>query len=335
MPAQRRGSGKTGGAPDPRSEIQKLLRKGKKTWGDSKEEAKTIGRVDVPDSNYEVDLQGCEFKVKDGTPYIVRRHVIVDGDHADKVVVDTLWFDLENARRTAFIYQWLELLGEALPEDPGELFDIIERINEESYQGKVRVYHWGDNNRLGVDLLEAYEPEEGGAGSETASEEAPAEEAPAEDAEKPLEEMELEELLKICEEDSIEVPKGRRNRAPGKDAVIAAIKKWDEENPEAAAPAEEAASEEAPAEGGDDDAKALLEDTAAFCKAQDIKLTKAEAGDIEAMKKKISKYEYVSNELEKDDVELLGELGLEELVVQPEAPKEEPPKRTSRRRGGK
>ena len=336
MAAQRRSSGRTGGAaPDPKTEITKLLRKGKKTWAESKEEAKTIGRVDVPDGTYEVDLQSCEFKVKDGTPYIVRRHVIVDGDQADKVLTDTLWFDVENAKRVAFIYQWLELAGFDLPEDPGELFEIIEQLNEECYSGKVRVYHWGDNNRMGVDLQEAYDPEEEGGeeGAAEGAEEAGAEEGEAEEV--ALEDMTVEELLEVCTEEEIELPKTRRGKQPTKEALIRTIEAADEEGGEEEG-AEEGGEEEGAEEAAEEDDSAAR--LAEFCKAQDIKLGKGEADDLEAMKKKISKYEYVKDELEEDDVALLAEVGLEELVVEGEAEEEAPapaPKKKSTRRRSK
>jgi hypothetical protein len=303
---------------DPKSEIQNLLRKGKQVWADSKEEAKTLGRgANVPDGTYEVDLQSVEFKVKDGTPYLVRRHVVVDGEQKDKVLVDTLWYDLENARRTAFIFAYIEMLGFTAPEDPAELFDIVEQVNKEGYAAKARVYHWGDNDRMGVDLLEVYEPE-AAAGAEGA---APA--AAAEPAEKALEDMTVEELKEICTTEGIAVPSGRRGAAPSKDVLIAAIKAWDAAHPvegEAAAPAA-------------DDAAALLTDTAAFCKAQDIAVTPAQAKDIEAMKKLISKYEYVRTELEESDASLLKDLGLEELIVEPAAPTPPPTPAPARRRG--
>jgi len=340
MPAQRRSSGRRAGgaAPDPKTEITKLLRKGKKTWAESKEEAKTIGRVDVPDGTYEVDLQGCEFKVKDGTPYIVRRHVIVDGDHADKVLTDTLWFDVENAKRVAFIYQWLELAGFDLPEDPGELYEMIEQLNEECYSGKVRVYHWGDNNRMGVDLLEAYDPEDEDGeegGEEEGTEEAGEEEAGTEEAgdddgeEVALEDMTEEELLEVCKDEGIELPKARRGKKLTKAQLIRTIEAADE----AADGGEEEGEEETGEEdAGDDVAERLAE----FCKAQDIKLAKGEADDIEAMKKKVAKYEYVRDELEEDDVAVLTEAGLEELIVDGEEEAPEPePKKTTRRRGKK
>lgn len=295
MVAQRRVAG-AGGVPNPKTEIQKLLREGKQVWADSKEEAKTLGRsADVPDGIYEVDLQSAEFKVKDGTPYIVRRHVVVDGNHRNKVLIDALWYDLENARRTAYIFAWVEMLGFTPPDDPGELFDIVEAINKGGYTAKARVYHWGDNDRLGIDLLEIYEPE--GAEDEQTADAEP---------EKAIEDMTVEELTAICTEKKIPIPTGRRGAAPGRAALVQAIKDWD------ATPA------------GEDDAAALLADTAAFCKAQDIKLTAEQAKDLEAMKKLISKYEYVVTELEESDASLLKDLGLEELIVEEQKPEPAP-----------
>jgi hypothetical protein len=310
-------------AVDPRTEIQKLLRKGKTTWKESREEAKNLGPIDVPDGVYEVDFDSAEFKVKDGTPYIVRRHVIVDGDHADKILPDTLWFDLDNPKRTAYIYAWIELLGYDLPEDPAELYDLVEQITADGYSGVCKVYHWGDNARMGIDLQKVYEAEEGAEGTEEPATEEGTEEPP-------LEDMSIDELLQICEEDGIQVPKGRRGRKPAKAAIIKAIEDFD-----AAQEAEEGTEEPATEEGDDDDAQ-LLEDTAEFCKAQDIKLTKGDATDLEAMKKKISKYDYVRTELEEEDVELLNEIGLGELVVEEEPaeePAEEPPATTKTSRG--
>ena len=325
MAAQRRSPGAAPAAKtavDPKSEIQNLLRKGKQVWADSKEEAKTLGRgANVPDGTYEVDMQSVEFKVKEGTPYLVRRHVIVDGEQKDKVLVDTLWFDLENARRTAFIFGYIEMLGFTAPEDPAELFDIVEQVNKEGYAAKARVYHWGDNDRMGVDLLEVYEPE-AAAGAEAAGTA-----AAAEPAEKALEDMTEAELLEVFTTESIPAVPTRRGRAATKEQLIAAIKAWD-----AAHPVEEAAGGDA----GGDEAAALVEDTAAFCKAQDIKLTAEQAKDLEAMKKLISKYEYVKTELEESDVSLLKDLGLEALIVEPEAPAPTPaPAPAPARRRGK
>lgn len=339
----RAASGRAPGRPkDPEAEIAKLLKKGTKEWGKSKDEVANIGADNrVPASTYEVKLVKLTLIAKDEKLSLMRKHMVTDGEYEGDTVTDFMRFQSKDSTVSmAYIRRYFETLEVEIPEDPTELPPLVKELTDEGYEGKLRVWYTKGESRdfLNAQLLEAYPPvDEGGAGSETvdgaATEDAPAAaeaEAPAEtaaeveaagdDGSKSLDDMDKAELVALIKTEEIPI-KGVTRKSV--DKLREEIRAHDDaQEGDGAAPAAEAA---APAEPDTDaeDRKAL----AVFCKAQGLTDVNAD-NSVDELCKEIGKYEYDRPKLDKEDIELLESFKLGEVIVDPEP---EPPKPAARR----
>ncbi len=333
--ATRRSSG--GGKPrDPEAEIAKLLKKGTKEWGKSKDEVANIGADNrVPASTYEVKLVKLTLIAKSDKLSLMRKHMVTDGEYEGDTVTDFMRFTSDNGEVSkAYIRRYFETLEVDVPEDPADLPALVKELTDEGYEGKLRVWYTKGDNRdfLNAQLLEAYPPEDGGAGSETVdggeaepeAAAAPAEEAaPAEgdDGTKSLDDMDKTELIALIKEEGIDI-KGTSRKS--KEKLVEEIRAFDDTTD--AAPGDDSGAT-GPAEAAqvDEDA-ADRKSLAVFCKAQGLEEVNAE-NSVDELCAEIGKYEYERDKLDKDDIALLESFKLGEVIVDPE-----PPKPTARRR---
>jgi hypothetical protein len=342
----RAAGGRASGRPkDPEAEIAKLLKKGTKEWGKSKDEVANIGADNrVPASTYEVKLVKLTLIAKDDKLSLMRKHMVTDGEYEGDTVTDFMRFQSKDSTISmAYIRRYFETLEVEIPEDPTELPPLVKELTDEGYEGKLRVWYTKGESRdfLNAQLLEAYPPvDEGGAGSETVDggddsgatgpaeaaqvdeEAAASAEATTEgdDGSKSLDDMDKAELVALIKEENIPI-KGVTRKSV--DKLREEIRAHDDaQEGDEAAPAAEAA---APAEPDTDteDRKAL----AVFCKAQGLADVNAD-NSVDELCKEIGKYEYDRPKLDKEDIELLESFKLGDVIVDPEP---EPPKPAARR----
>jgi hypothetical protein len=185
------------------SEHGKRLAQLRKQWKKSKKEKENrFGAENLEDGTYLAQLRTCKIKESStsGKLMIAREHVLLEGEHEGMVIFDNM--QLEHEVGMIFIRRWLEMLGHEEPENPDDLPEILEEIQEASPRVTIRTKKnegFPPNvNVIGVDDGDGEEVEE-----ETEEEEEKEEEGEVEEEEEGKEDE--EEAKKEEEEEEGEV----------------------------------------------------------------------------------------------------------------------------------
>ena len=147
----------TRGAKKEENEFADLLRAGSETYkaGEAYESMNFDG---VPaGTGYIARLSLVEWrKSKNDNVMLHREHVILEGEYAGRVVFDNMMFGLSDFG-DGKIRQYLKLVtAEDLPDDPGELADIVAEIPEKyAYDCSMNIRR--DSDFTNVDVVEVYD----------------------------------------------------------------------------------------------------------------------------------------------------------------------------------
>jgi hypothetical protein len=121
------------------SEHGKRLAQLRKQWKKSKKEKENrFGAENLEDGTYLAQLRTCKIKESStsGKLMIAREHVLLEGEHEGMVIFDNM--QLEHEVGMIFIRRWLEMLGHEEPENPEDLPEILEEIQEASPRVTIR-----------------------------------------------------------------------------------------------------------------------------------------------------------------------------------------------------
>ncbi|MBW7990000.1 MAG: hypothetical protein FVQ84_08300 [Planctomycetes bacterium] len=117
----------------------------------------------IDEGVYSFQLQSCKFQEAktDGHLMIKRVHQVIDGEFHGEPVTDFLHLIPEKRITMKFVGIWVEFMGFECPEDPVELEEIVNQINELAPTYTAEVKKTGDfYNVTEKELLEAANDQE-------------------------------------------------------------------------------------------------------------------------------------------------------------------------------
>jgi len=278
-----------------------------------KEYATTFGGEVVDEGVYTAQLQSATMKTSSQGNLMIRRsHLILEGDWEGSVVRDNVMISED---RLVYVRRWIEMIGFQCPVQLSELEGMVEDIVKAAPTVEIAVKHniSGDITYCNVYVNKLLD----GEGAEVPAQQDVTEEA-----------FDIGSYISLANTYSVEGVK----EDSSEDEVLTAFNEYgwskDDLDPEEAdlllalgvevegaeAP-EEAPAEEAP------EVDPIVEKAQEFCIAQDIKYDQDD--DLDILKERVSEYDYKEEELTKDEVSLLNDLGLKDRIKKP-APKKKP-----------
>lgn len=286
-----------------------------------------FGGAQIDEGVYECRLQGAKMRLSKANSNLMisREHLITKGELQGRVIYDQLM--MTSARNMVYVRHWIEMMGYQAPTDPEEIEAVVEAIEGEAADVKVRVTKDGEyTNAEVIELLGVNSSPE--AGTDTAAE------TTAETTAEASAEVEytLQDLIEFCGEVGIDLTQVDLEDV---EAVMGEIKQY-------AIPAGSMKAgradmlravglEEAIADDGTTEAAAepevdpLVDKLVQFCIGQNIEYEASDSKEI--LVERIDAFTYPQEKLTEDEIALLKEIGLEGDIVKPEPAKKALPKK--------